>query len=716
MGGKPMWRLAGVLSALAVLCTVGPGCGGGDGGGTQNTAPIVSAGEDQTITLPATANLDGTVTDDGQPNPPGVCTSQWSLVSGPGQLDLADSTAVDTVAGFSAVGTYVLRLTATDGSLQATDEVTITVEAASGANAAPTVDAGNDQAATLGAAVLLDGAITDDGLPNPPGAWTCAWTQQSGPGTTTFADAAAVNTSATFSQAGTYVLRLSADDGELTDFDETTVTVSAGDTNVAPQVNAGVDQTITLPAMVNLDGTVTDDGLPTPPGACTATWSVVSGPGSVDFTDANAVDTTATLSAVGTYVLRLTATDGALSSSDDVTITANPSGDANTAPEVNAGEDQTVTLPAGVTLDGTVTDDGLPNPPGAVTCTWSQFSGPADATFANPSAIDTTATFPAAGTYVLRLTADDSVLWATDDVTITVAAAGTNAAPRVNAGVDQTITLPAGVTLSGTVTDDGMPNPPGACTTAWSQQSGPGTATFADVSAVDTTATFAAAGVYVLRLTANDGELSASDDVTITVNAGSTNSGTVAFDASSYTGTDATATITVTDPDLAGQASVTVHVASDTDPTGETITLTPVGGDGVFSGTLGFERPYSSTHQTPVTAGNALVGVYAEGGIASETVEVTYNDAATAAGTAGTATDTATYEEPSSTLTGIVEDGASPVAGAVVEINELGWQAASRPAPYAGHFSFYGVPSGTYTLVIAHNGHVIQTRTGVVVP
>jgi hypothetical protein len=43
--------------------------------------------------------------------------------------------------------------------------------------------------------------------------------------------------------------------------------------------------------------------------------------------------------------------------------------------------------------------------------------------------------------------------------------------------------------------------------------------TFADPAAVDTTASFSAAGIYVLRLTANDGALAASDDVTITVNA-----------------------------------------------------------------------------------------------------------------------------------------------------------------------------------------------------
>ncbi len=75
-------------------------------------------------------------------------------------------------------------------------------------------------------------------------------------------------------------------------------------------------------------------------------------------------------------------------------------------------------------LDGTVTDDGLPDPPGAVTITWSQVSGSGAVTFGDPSAVDTTATFSAPGTYVLRLTADDGALTASDEVTITVTSVG----------------------------------------------------------------------------------------------------------------------------------------------------------------------------------------------------------------------------------------------------------------------------------------------------
>ena len=90
-----------------------------------------------------------------------------------------------------------------------------------------------------------------------------------------------------------------------------------------------------------------------------------------------------------------------------------------------------------------------------------------------------------------------------------------NRAPTVNAGPDQTLTLPSAASLDGTVADDGLPG--AGVTTARSQVSGPGTTAFADSAAVDTTATFSAAGIYVLQLSATDGELTAGDTVQITV-------------------------------------------------------------------------------------------------------------------------------------------------------------------------------------------------------
>jgi alpha-tubulin suppressor-like RCC1 family protein len=116
-----------------------------------------------------------------------------------------------------------------------------------------------------------------------------------------------------------YRVRATNSAGDSAFSNEASVTTPSGTVNQGPSVNAGSNQTITLPASASLNGTVTDDGLPS--GILTRTWSRVSGPGTVTFANASAEDTTASFSVAGTYVLRLTATDGALTNSDDVTIT-----------------------------------------------------------------------------------------------------------------------------------------------------------------------------------------------------------------------------------------------------------------------------------------------------------------------------------------------------------------------------------------------------------
>lgn len=101
---------------------------------------------------------------------------------------------------------------------------------------------------------------------------------------------------------------------------ESNLTPPPPPTNVAPTVSAGPDLAVMLPQSVFLDGTVTDDGQPDPPASTSSTWTKVSGPGTVSFDNASAVDTNAAFSETGTYTLRLTASDGALSSSDDVMV------------------------------------------------------------------------------------------------------------------------------------------------------------------------------------------------------------------------------------------------------------------------------------------------------------------------------------------------------------------------------------------------------------
>ncbi len=82
------------------------------------------------------------------------------------------------------------------------------------------------------------------------------------------------------------------------------------------------------------------------------------------------------------------------------------------APVVNAGT-APVSLDSPMQLAGIVTDDGLPSPYSTV---WSApvFAGPV--TFANPAALNTTASFTGQGEFALRLTADDGMSTVFDDL------------------------------------------------------------------------------------------------------------------------------------------------------------------------------------------------------------------------------------------------------------------------------------------------------------
>ncbi|MHB9863545.1 DUF5695 domain-containing protein [Streptomyces sp. YIM S03343] len=100
---------------------------------------------------------------------------------------------------------------------------------------------------------------------------------------------------------------------------------TTSDANSAPTVNAGTDQTGLRQSLdtIKLSGAVSDDGLGRPNGTLTTTWSVDSKPAgaTVSLTNASSLHPTVTEDRPGTYVFRLTASDGALSSSDTVQVT-----------------------------------------------------------------------------------------------------------------------------------------------------------------------------------------------------------------------------------------------------------------------------------------------------------------------------------------------------------------------------------------------------------
>lgn len=102
-------------------------------------------------------------------------------------------------------------------------------------NEAPAVDAGPDQDAWLGKSgtpgqeiIYLDGAVTDDGLPSNPGAYTVLWTQsENGAPAVTISPEDAEDASVTITAAGDYEFTLTAHDGEATGSDTVRIVVGA---------------------------------------------------------------------------------------------------------------------------------------------------------------------------------------------------------------------------------------------------------------------------------------------------------------------------------------------------------------------------------------------------------------------------------------------------------------------------------------------------------
>ena len=484
---------------------------------TGNVAPTVSAGAGQTITLPtSSATLTGTASGN---NGATIKAAAWRQTSGPATATIATAGNLSTVvSGLTVAGTYVFSLTATDNNnLTATASVSVVVNAAT-STTPPTVTAGKGQTITLPtSAVSLAGTATGNG-----GATIASviWKQSTGPVTATIASPSSVSTAVSgLSTAGSYVFTLYATDNNgKTSSASMTVTVNAGSA-VAPTVSAGGDPTITLPTTsVTLSGTATGNN-----GASikAVAWRQTSGPVTATIATPGNLSTVITgLTAVGTYVFSLTATDNNnLTSAGSVDVVVNPA-TAAVAPTVGAGKGQTITLPTNsVSLAGTATGNGGATITSVI---WKQSSGPATATISSPASLNTAVSgMTAAGSYIFTLYAtDNNGKTANASMTVTVKAAVITA-PTVNAGISQTIQLPtSSATLTGTAAGTN-----GATITGilWSFISGPGWVKFSNANALTVVVSQMVAGTYVFQLTVSDNHgLSSNSFVTVIVKAAAT--------------------------------------------------------------------------------------------------------------------------------------------------------------------------------------------------
>ncbi|GAA0560871.1 PKD domain-containing protein [Chitinophaga japonensis] len=477
-------------------------------GGTTNNPPVANAGTDKTITLPASSvQLDGSASRDTDGS---IAKYAWKKVSGPAGETLATPAAAKTNVTGLVAGTYVFELAVTDDKgAAATDRVTVTVKAGP-QNELPVADAGADFSITLPLATAhLDGSASTD----PDGSITgYAWTKVSGPAGTIISPNSE-ETNVTGLSAGTYVFELTITDNDnAAATDRVTVTVLPA--NKPPVANAGANKSITLPVnSVQLDGSASSD----PDGAITKyAWTKVSGPAAGAISSPAAATTGVTGLTAGTYVFELVVTDdGSASDTDRVTVVViQPA--ANQPPVANAGADINVILPVNnVQLDGGASSDADGN---IAAYAWKKISGPAGGVIGSPAAAATSITGLVQGTYVFQLTVtDDAGATASDRVTVTVAAAPVNDPPLANAGADISITLPvSSALLDGSASSD----PDGSITAyAWTQVSGPSSATIASPGSSSTSITGLVQGFYTFELKVTDDKnATARDRVLVTVN------------------------------------------------------------------------------------------------------------------------------------------------------------------------------------------------------
>jgi hypothetical protein len=366
-----------------------------------------------------------------------------------------------------------------------------------GFNTPPVVDAGADAAVDLPNTGSLHGVVTDDGQPS--NTMTYSWTTDSGPGNVVFGNATALDTTASFDTPGTYILRLTASDGQLSGDDTVTLTVtgigtgSIFDTAVSTSTDDAEESSTGGMTMGSSDLELVYDGsnqvvgirfngIPIPTGVAIESAYL-------QFTTDEVQNETTNL------VIRGQAADNAATfASTNFAVSSRPRTTASIAwapaPWMalgEAGADQRTPDLAPVVQE-------IVNRTG-----WA--SGNSLAFIITGTGHRTAHAFDF-GTGAPKLH-------------IVYGPTPANTAPVVDAGPDVSVNMPSAVTLAGTVTDDGLPQP---ASLTWSTVSGPGTVNFANASAASTTASFSAAGTYVLQLAASDGEFSSSDDVTVTVN------------------------------------------------------------------------------------------------------------------------------------------------------------------------------------------------------
>ncbi|HEX5752697.1 MAG TPA: myxosortase-dependent M36 family metallopeptidase [Archangium sp.] len=468
----------------------------GEDGVCMNRPPVANAGTDLTANERSRVTLSGSASDvDGD-----SVSYSWAQVSGPAVTLTGEDTATPSFTAPEVTGDsdVVLRLTVSDGTLTASDTVTVRVL---NVNRAPTVNAGLDGSASERGGYTLSGSASDaDG-----DTLSFLWTQVSGTPVALSNYDKASATFATPEVAFDEVLtfRLTVSDGQSSVSD--TVDVAIHDVNRAPVVTAS-SVTVDERSTATLEATASDaDG-----DTLSYSWTQLTGT-AVTLSGANtarATFSTGEVSADSVLTFRVTVSDGRATATQDVVVNVRQ---VNRAPAVNAGVDGSVNERESYTLSGSASDpDG-----DTLSYSWVQVSGtPVALSGATSASATFTAPDTASGeTLTFRLTVSDGKVTSSDMVSVTVN--DVNRAPVVTAS-SVTVDERSTATLEATASDaDGD-----TLSYSWTQVSG----TAVTLSGANTArATFStgevsADSVLTFRVTVSDGRgATATQDVVVNV-------------------------------------------------------------------------------------------------------------------------------------------------------------------------------------------------------
>ncbi len=353
-------------------------------------------------------------------------------------------------------------------------------------------NAGSDVSLPCGdTSTLLSGVVTDEGMH--------FWSQLSGPNDSVIVDPFAVDTQVTGLVPGTYVFEyITKGGGAKCGFSVSTVTINVSGSTIGT-VDAGPNQIVCANSQVPLAASPPLNGE-------IGTWSQLSGPSTVTFSNINDPNAVATgfTTASSTYELQWTVSylhpgpSCSAAISDTVTIGIN---NATASSSSDAGPD--ACYPSGTSsfnLSGNtpaLTETGI----------WTVVPS-VGVTIADENDPNTAVTVPGNGTYVFT--------WAIETITrlcepnrssvsITIA----NTPPTANAGPDQEI-------CGNTITMAAAPSSGGIGT--WTRISGVGGYTISDEHDPNAVFTFAYSGFYIFRWTINADVCGvAFDDINLTI-------------------------------------------------------------------------------------------------------------------------------------------------------------------------------------------------------